>query len=60
MWGTGLECGVKIKKLIKNLMPAIEPSGRAKWTFGHTNLALRREVNDRNLILRNCECINGM
>lgn len=51
---------MKIKKLIKNLMPAIEPSGRAKWTFGHTNLALRREVNDRDLILRNCECINGM
>lgn len=60
VWGTGLECGVKIKNLIKNLMATIEPSGRAEWTFGHTNLVLRGEVNDGDLILRNCECINGM
>lgn len=51
---------MKIKNLIKNLMATIEPSGRAEWTFGHTNLVLRGEVNDGDLILRNCECINGM
>ena len=41
-------------------MPSMYPCGKAEWEFDCTNLELRGEVHNRDLILRIHEGINGI